>query len=520
VTDIEQSAIADAQARRDAQALAGFGYPQELNRSLSFWTNWAVGFAFISPVVGLYTIIGFGTMTAGPPWIWTLPVVLLGQILVVLVFGELAAEFPIAGGIYQWTRRLVGPTFAWFAGWGYLWTLMLLLTANVFFGGQFLAALFGATPGTDEKILWALAILAFTTTVNAVGLSPLKYVVNAGITAELIASVTVGLLLVLFFRKHSPSSLFDTFATGDAFKQSPLAGGIGSYGAAFFASMAFTGWAFVGFDACGTISEETRDPTRRVPRAMLLSLVLVAAVIFVSAVGIELAIPSQRSVVSGSVADPVIVAVTTAFGAGLEKPFLAVVVVAFLAAGITVQATAARVAFSFARDGMLPASRVIRRVSRRNRVPFAATLVTGVIASLGLFFSKAQPTLIAFGAGGYYIAFFLVCAAALYARLNGRWKPSGTFRLGRFGTPVNVAAVVWLAVEGLNIAWPRLKNVAWYERWATPFVAACLFVVGVLYVCVTRPQRRAAQSTALGDLGHPELTATASQPNVQEARSA
>ena len=113
--------------------------------------------------------------------------------------------------------------------------------------------------------------------------------------------------------------------------------------------------------------------------------------------------------------------------------------------------------------------------------------------------------MIAFGAGGYYIAFFLVCGAALYARLTGRWKPSGAFSLGRFGTAVNVAAVVWLIVEGLNIAWPRLKNVAWYERWATPFVAACLFVVGLLYVCITRPQTRAAQSEALGDLGHSEL---------------
>jgi hypothetical protein len=60
----------------DEGLLEQFGYKQELRRGLGLWTNFAVGFAFISPVVGLYAIIALGTFAAGPAWVWTLPVVL------------------------------------------------------------------------------------------------------------------------------------------------------------------------------------------------------------------------------------------------------------------------------------------------------------------------------------------------------------------------------------------------------------------------------------------------------------
>jgi amino acid transporter len=482
----------DVSQLRDEELLERLGYQQELTRSLNLWTNWAVGFAFISPVVGLYSIIAIGVQTSGPPWVWTLPIVLAGQVLVALVFAELASQFPIAGGIYQWSRRLVGPTYAWFAGWGYLWTLMLTVTAIAYFGGLFGAALFGKSPSPNGTIVWALGFLVITTAFNLIGIRILKYVVNAGITAELFASVLAGIVLVGFFRDHSFSSLFHSFGTSSAHG--------GSYFSAFFASMAFTGWAFVGFDACGVISEETKDATRKVPRAIVISLVSVGAVIILSALAIVLAVPSQTDVVAGKNLDPVLSAVTGAWGGGVEKPFLVLVLVAFLACGIAVQATAGRVAYSFARDGMLPGSSVLRRVTAHSKVPVIAILVTAVVSALALVFSKAQQTLIAFGSGGFYICFFLVCAAALYARLTGRWRPAGALRLGRWGTPINAVAVVWLLVEGLNIAWPRLEGYPWYQTWAIPFIALCLVVSGAVYVAIARPQERAKTSEALGDV--------------------
>ena len=67
-----------------------------------------MGFAAISPVVGLYAVVLVGTVVAGPAWVWVLPIALAGQCLLLAVYAELASEFPIAGGAYQWSRRLMG----------------------------------------------------------------------------------------------------------------------------------------------------------------------------------------------------------------------------------------------------------------------------------------------------------------------------------------------------------------------------------------------------------------------------
>ena len=77
----------------------------------------AMGFATISPVVGLYAVVLVGMVVAGGAWVWVLPVALAGQCLLLAVYSELAAKYPLANGAYQWNRRLVGPRYGWFAGW-------------------------------------------------------------------------------------------------------------------------------------------------------------------------------------------------------------------------------------------------------------------------------------------------------------------------------------------------------------------------------------------------------------------
>ncbi len=92
----------------DAQRLHELGYKQELRRGMRIFDNVAMGFAPISPVVGLYAVAFVGFAVAGAAWVWVLPVVLVGQCLLLAVYSELASEFPVANGAYQWSRRLVG----------------------------------------------------------------------------------------------------------------------------------------------------------------------------------------------------------------------------------------------------------------------------------------------------------------------------------------------------------------------------------------------------------------------------
>jgi amino acid transporter len=335
--------------------------------------------------------------------------------------------------------------------------------------------------------------------VNAVGLNPLKYVVNVGIVAECIASLLIGFLLLLFFRNHSISYLWEGLGAAASFNS-------GSYFAAFLAAVAISGWAFVGFDSCGSVSEETRDPMRRVPRAILFSLSSVGFVIILNSIAIGLSFEDTQAVMSGEVLDPVTPAVVAAFGSWAEKPFEIVVLAAFVACGIAVQATATRVLFSLSRDRMLPGSRFLSRVGEK-KVPLGALAAASVVSAAGLLFglnARAVNTLITFGSGGYYITFWLVCAAALYARLSGRWVPAGRFSLGRFALPVNIAAVVWLTFEAINIAWPRtvlaVPGAKFYQVWAIVLIFSALLVIGLIYVLVSRPQDRIERAPSMGDL--------------------
>lgn len=480
----------------DEQRLADLGYRQELPRVLHLWTNWAVGFAFISPIVGLYTIVALGATTAGPPWVWSLPVVVAGQFLVALVYARLSSHWPIAGGIYQWSRRLLGRAYGWWAGWAYLWALVIVLATTAYAGGGFLGQLLGvSTSSTTSRLLLALVVMAAFTGVNAVGLALLRYTVNIGIACELIASVGIGITLLVFFR-HQPVSIL---------VHAPhLTHSSSSYPAAFLGAVAFTGWAILGFDACGGLSEETRDASRQVPRATLLSIATVGSVMAISALGLTLATRNEAAVTAGRVADPVASAVVGSFGLWVERPFLAVVVIGFVACGIAEQATLVRVIYSLSRDGMLPGSRLWRAVSPRNQSPTFAVLLSGVLATAAFAYAKVLTVLVDFATGAYYVGFLfpVVAVVVIWAR-KPDFLPSGIDRRTRL---VALAALGWLVFELVNISWPRQQALPWDQRWAVVLGIAVLGVVGLAYFVLRRPDRGALGSEDPAAPGAEQMT--------------
>src|SRR3954464_4091616 len=101
----------------DAAQLAKFGSRQELSRVLSLFENFGIAFCYLSPVVGIYSLFVLGLGSGGPAYIWLMPIVVLGQLFVVLTFAELASGYPLAGALFQWAKRLIGPGYSWFVGW-------------------------------------------------------------------------------------------------------------------------------------------------------------------------------------------------------------------------------------------------------------------------------------------------------------------------------------------------------------------------------------------------------------------
>jgi amino acid transporter len=457
----------------------------KLNRSLTLWNSLTIGFATVSPVAGLYAIIGVQTVVTGGGWFSALALCLVMQLLVATVYAELSSQIPIAGGAYKWARQLGGATTGKYAGVIYVSSTIAMLTTTAYTGGVWLAIFFGSGSGEGVTlVIWGAIFLLVCTLLNLVHVNVFKLVITLGVYAEIVGSFGVALLLFLFFRQHEFSELFEHLGTGTAPSQM----------AAFLAALAISGWAFIGFDACSTIAEETHNPKRMVPRAIFLSLCMVGTVVLFNSAALMLSFNRDTLVHTSASSDPVTPVIASSFGAWAEEPFLAIVMIAFLACGASMVQYTSRIVYSMAREGNMPM--MFSRVTA-SKIPRNAVICVVLLAGLGLLFGLndgAVATVIAFGTGGLYAMFAMTTGVGLFTRLTGRWNPAlGELKLGVWGLVINVAAFLWSLFEFINIAWPRVYAVSpdapWWQLWAVPLVLGSILSVTTLYVLIGKIRR-------------------------------
>lgn len=470
------------------------GEGEGLKREFSLWAIFALAFAFISPIVALYGIFAFSITSAGPAAWWGFFIVLAGQLLVALVFAELASRWPFEGSIYQWSRRLIHETYGWFAGWAYMWTLMITMVAVSYGAAGFVPVVLGIDPfEAGTQLLVALAFLAFGTAMNLASRKILQAFMIGSIAAEVIGSIGIGTVLLFFHNEQPLSSIFESAGAGT---------GPGGYvWAGLFAAVGFIGWTYVGFETAASVAEETPEPRRDVPKAIVLSLVTVAAVVTYASLALILAIPDFGAVISGEVADPVAATISAQLGSGITKPLFVLFIIGFTASLLAIQTNCSRVMWAFARAGVLPASGFLKKVSVGPRLPVNTIFTTGVIAAVLLISTQSENvylTLISMATGGFYISFAMPVVAATITRLKGRWEP-GTWNLGRWGTLVSVTASIWVVFEYFNIAWPRAEGVPWYQDWAVFLMTGIVGVLGILAYLTVRTKVLAAEDRLEAD---------------------
>lgn len=467
----------------DARRLAGLGYTSEFQRDMSPWANFSLGFTYLSPVVGVYSLFAFSLATAGPSMIWAFLIAGVGQFLVALVFGEIVSQFPVAGGVYPWARRLWGRRWAWMTAWVYLVALLSTISAVSYGAGPYLAAMLGVEATTSTTIWCALGVLVLATALNLAGTRVLSYAAIFGFVAEIVGAIVVGIWLLVFHREHDLGVLFDSFG----------AAGEGSYAAAFLAAALIGVFQYYGFEACGDVAEEVRNPGTLIPRSMRRTIYVGGAAATGVCLALVLAVTDFGAVISGADPDPVTTVLNAAFGEVGARIVLVVVLISFVSCALSLQAAASRLAYSFARDGMIAGSRLLSRFSGRLHVPPYALLLAALVPALIIVGSTvsddALTLIIGFSSLGIYLAFQLVVLAALRARILG-WRPAGQYRLGRWGLPVNAAALAYGVAAIVNIVWPRTPDGAWFENYGVLLSAAVVVGAGLLYLATARPHDR------------------------------
>ena len=450
MTKSEQSAKDDAQLR-------SLGIKPELRRTLGFLSNFAIAFSFISVSTGSFGNFGVGIGLGGPAFFWSWPIVIFGQLLVALVFAELSSHFPVAGSIYQWSKRLSNRTLGWFTGWIYFWAQVVTVTAVAVIVAFVIDGIHGPVgdvpfldspdpTGTTTMFTFvSLATLVITTLINAYGVRLLSMLNNIGVATEIIGMFLFALVLLFFANHQSPAILLDT---GGAEKATG-----GNYLPAFALGMFMSLFIVYGFDTAGTFGEETIDASRHAPRGVLSSILISGAVGAVFLLGVILAIPSVADTMAEGqaggfpIATIIIGALTTELFAGitLGELYLFVILASVFVCTLAIQGAATRMMFSMSRDRHLPGGAIWGKVNHTFKTPANAAVAVGVLAALpilvigplgGFYMSIAATGLI-------YLSYFLCNLGVLMARRKGWPHTPAWFNLGRWGMLVNVLALVW-----------------------------------------------------------------------------
>ena len=435
---------------RDSADLARYGYSQELKRSLGLFSSFAVAFSYISPSTGIFTLFALGLTTLGGVFIWTWPVVALGQFIVALNFAEVSSHYPVAGSVFQWTKYMASRAYSWFTGWIYLFAGMLTVTAVV---ATLPLALIPALNGLgwhslnagdlDTQLVVALITLIVIIVLNIYGVRLVSIINNTGVVFEILGMFVFALVLMAF-HNHQGFHVVTNSA------------GLPVNGSTFLAAMFMSLFVIYGFDTASTLSEETKDPRRAAPKAVLFSVIGAFIIGGVFLLGTLVAIPNMGTAVKNAWGPAQIIEAN--FSTPFATIYLLVVSAAVFVCCLSILAATIRLCFGMARDNQLPGSKFLAKVSPSLHTPVWSCIAVGAIAAIP-FWQYSGAGIIAIAATGMiYLSYFLGNIVIMRARVRGWPRTRAPFRLGRWGLLVNIVALIYGGAMLVNFAWPRAAS--------------------------------------------------------------
>ena len=452
--------------RLGARELEGFGYQQELKRSLSFWDLLIYGLIFMVPIAP-FGIFGSVYAESGGMVVLAYAIGAIGMAFTALSYSEMAKAFPMAGSVYSYAGRGISAPVGFVAGWAILLDYILVPALLYIVSGVAMSSFVPAIP----VWAWVLAFIALNTFINYFGIELTARVNKYMLLAELVV-LAVFLVVGVWALATSPTAgfSFDPLFNTDTYSLDVV-----------FAAVSIAVLSFLGFDAISTLAEENREGARQIGRAMVGALVLAGLLFVVQTWVAALLVPDGDALLrgEGDLGTAFYDAAGNAGGAWLSTLTAVATAIAWgFADALVAQAATSRVLFSMSRDRQLPA--FLRRVHPTHRVPTNATfLIAAISVAVGLYMASRDDgiallsTMVNFGA---LTAFLLlhVSVIAYYVVKRGSRSARhivlpvcGLLILGFVMWSANVAAQVtglsWLGIGivlavGLKVAGrtPRL----------------------------------------------------------------
>jgi amino acid transporter len=344
----------------------------------------------------------------------------------------------------------VAVEYSWFTGWIYLFAGILTVTAVV---ATLPLALIPALNGLGwhslnaaslhTQLVVALITLVVITILNIYGVRLVAFINNTGVLFEILGMFVFALILMAFHNHQG----FHVVTNSAGFHVGP---------SSFLAAMFMSLFVIYGFDTASTLAEETRDPRRAAPKAVLFSVVGAFIIGGVFLVGTLVAIPNLGTAVKDGYGPAQIIEAN--FSTGFATLYLFVVSAAIFVCCLSILASTIRLCFGMARDNQLPFSGALSKVSPTLHTPIWTCVVLAVVSAIPFIKYSGAATIAIAATGMIYLSYFLGNIVIMRARLRGWPKARAPFRLGRWGILVNVVGLLYGGAMLVNFAWPRVAS--------------------------------------------------------------
>jgi amino acid transporter len=495
-----------AELTEDEKQLAKLGYSQDLNRSWSGFSNFAISFSIISILAGCFTSFALGWNNGGPAAIaWGWPILTVFILIIGMCMSELVSAYPTSGGIYWWASKLGGPAAGFYTGWLNLIGLVAIVASVAYGCATFLDATIGyfSSSWLDNYSLTRVfiefvIILALAATVNIFSSHLLAVLNNISVWWHVAGSVVIVAILWFFLKDGAGhASVGDVF--GGTVNNTGLFGGH-THGLGFFLyilplSGILTQYTITGYDASAHLSEETQSASMGAARGIWQSIFYSGIGGWILLLSFLFAVQDKDGVTAGGGS------VFLIFGQALS-PHVAGLVVAIATAGqffctVACLTSTSRMFFAFSRDGAMPGAKNFQKLNA-HRVPVNAVIASTIIAlvltlpALIKVDIAGAPVPIAFfavvsiGVIGLYLAF----AIPIYLR----WRHGENFEVGgwtngakyKWMNPIAVVEIIIMSIVGLlptsSLGFFGHEGFAWkYVNYAIIVVPVALIVLTIYW---------------------------------------
>jgi amino acid transporter len=485
--------------QQDVHDLHRLGYAQELFRTMGGFSNFAISFTIISILTGAVILFDYGLAWGGPGastigW----PLVSVFTLLIAASMAEIASAYPTAGGLYYWSSRMKNKNWGWWTAWFNLAGQIAIVAGIDFAAASFVnsaivtpilsnfnivygngSLIFGSTLVSGQLLTMAV-LMIIQLVLNIAGIKIVAMLNDASVWWHIgtVAVIVGALFLISSGKAHADINAFAIQPLDTTGSAKPLGFNLGpavgyAVPIAFMFSLLQAQWTFTGYDASAHVAEETVGARLSSAWGVFISVAVSAVVGYIVLFGLVTHLPPLDQIMN---CDPTKVALCSQYYGGNAVVFStlsynlgqlgdvlgAAIAIAMSLCGLASIAAAGRMLFAFSRDGGVPGSSWLRKVSHRYRTP-ANSIVAIVVFSYILTnaaYIAGSFTAIAIVTAISTIALYWAYGVPIFLGIFGKqeWRGLAVWKLGRYSKLVGSVACLWIVVISFLFLWPTSGN--------------------------------------------------------------